>query len=125
MRISDWSSDVCSSDLPFAFADELIATAGTWVERRAGHGEDLAALVAGEARGDQRAGALRRLDHHDAQGEAGNQPVAAREVARLRDGAERHLGGDGAVAAALGVEIRVLRRKIGRASCRERVGQYV
>src|SRR3546814_12617212 len=66
--------------------------------------------------------------------EAGNQPVAAREVARLRDGAERHLGDDRAVAADLGVEIRVLRRiddvdaarhQIGRASCRERACQYV
>src|SRR3546814_2011079 len=35
MRISDWSSDVCSSDLP----DELVDGVGALVEAEFGHGE--------------------------------------------------------------------------------------
>src|SRR3546814_9197988 len=34
MRISDWSSDVCSSDLPFimSFGDRVLVEQGTWLE---------------------------------------------------------------------------------------------
>ena len=60
------------------------------IERRARHREHFAALLAGEPRRDQRAGAARRLDDHDADREAGDEPVAAREVARARLPAERH-----------------------------------
>src|SRR3546814_7289119 len=51
MRISDWSSDVCSSDLPLAriivVADGLVST-GTIVDMLAGEGDD-ALLVVNEA----------------------------------------------------------------------------
>src|SRR5688572_31507266 len=44
----------------------LFRSLGTRIERRAGHGEYLAALFQRHARGDQRAGAPRRLDDHHA-----------------------------------------------------------
>src|SRR3546814_14464261 len=40
MRISDWSSDVCSSDLPFEWVP------GTWVGFDGSHSGDSSALVA-------------------------------------------------------------------------------
>src|SRR3546814_2073487 len=76
MRISDWSSDVCSSDLGRAIATEFVA------------------LVEQLLRPEPTQGA--------------RQP-------RMRP---RAIGGAEAVFA-------VARRKIGRASCRERVCQYV
>ena len=66
------------------------------IERRARHREHLAALFERHPRGDQRAGALRRLDHHDAERKAGNQPVAAGKIARARLPADRHFGDRGA-----------------------------
>src|SRR3546814_20894149 len=38
MRISDWSSDVCSSDLPTDPAAALIAAAEAWVDHFTGEG---------------------------------------------------------------------------------------
>src|SRR3546814_7771805 len=54
MRISDWSSDVCSSDLVAAFHVEAVAQA--LCHRRADEGVDVAAEPADllhEARGDE------------------------------------------------------------------------
>src|SRR5690606_33162670 len=72
--------------------DQVIATFGTLVERRAGDGEDLAVLFEREARGDQRARALGRFDHDDAECNARDKAIAAREVLRTRLPAERHFG---------------------------------
>jgi len=47
---------------------------------------------------DQRAGALGGLDDDDAERQAGNDPVAAREVLRARGPAEPHFGDRGAFA---------------------------
>ena len=47
-------------------------------------------------RGDQRARAFGGLDDDDAERQAGNQPVAAREIAPARLPAERHFGDGGA-----------------------------
>src|SRR3546814_16340102 len=65
MRISDWSSDVCSSDL------------------------HLAAIIAGAPCGDQRSRFRRRLDYHRAVRDAGDDPVARRKMARERFGSGR------------------------------------
>ena len=59
------------------------------IQRRARHGENLAALFQRILRGDQRAGSFRRLHHHHAARQAGDDAVAAREMARLGRFAER------------------------------------
>src|SRR3546814_4972567 len=82
MRISDWSSDVCSSDLPHLVGRELA------VEQRGNGG-----FAGSQLRFQPRRGP--------------RQPVQDRGQQRF----------------AVGVEQR--QRKIGRASCRERVCQYV
>ena len=65
-----------------ALVDQAVGALGARIERRARHGEDLAALFERQARGDQRAGALRRLDDDDAERQPGDEPVAAGKVAR-------------------------------------------
>src|SRR3546814_1910236 len=79
MRISDWSSDVCSSDLAVA-------------------------LHPGDRLRDRRAALVQAL----------GDPGAQRDdvlLDQLVDGSQVHLGG--------------VDQEIGRASCRERVCQYV
>ena len=49
-----------------ALLEQAVGAFGARIERRARHGEHLAALFAGEPRGDQRAGAPRRFDDDDA-----------------------------------------------------------
>ena len=70
---------------------------GARIERGARHREHLAALFERHARGDQRAGAARRLDDDHAERQSGDQPVAAREIAGARLPAERHFGDGRAV----------------------------
>ena len=71
-----------------------LRAAAARVERRARHGEDFAALFERESGGDQRARFRRRLDHDHAQRHPGDDAVAAREMPRLRLGAERQFGDD-------------------------------
>ena len=78
---------------------QLVGALRARVERMARHGEHLAALLGGHARGDQRARAARRLDDHHAERDAGDDAVAAREVLGARLEARRHLADE---AAALG-----------------------
>src|SRR3546814_10987222 len=99
MRISDWSSDVCSSDL----RDRVDA--------------------AGVERGDDRFGT-------DIAEEGDLAPLAFRQ--RMFAAAEQYVGLDAqrrqfphAVLGRLGLQLARRRDKIGRASCRERVCQYV
>src|SRR3546814_19931755 len=92
MRISDWSSDVCSSDLGVA---EIVA-------KRQRFGQILVELEAAR----QPAGDLRHLD---AMRQPGTIMVAL--------GCAEDLG--------LVLESAKGRRKIGRASCREREWPYV
>ena len=61
-------------------------------------------------RGDERSGSFRGLDDDDAAGEAGDDPVAAGEVTRLRRLSERHLGRRSRRPCALFVKRRVFRR---------------
>ncbi len=89
---------------------QIVGAAAARVERRARHGEDLAALLERETRGDQRARLRRRLDHDDAERHARDDAVAAREMARLRLGAERQFGDDRAVPRERLVEAAILLR---------------
>ena len=50
-----------------AIADQIIGAAAARIERRARHGEDIAALFEREARGDERARAQRRFDDEHAE----------------------------------------------------------
>ena len=93
-----------------ALADQVVAAPGPGVQRRAGHRQHLAALLGGQPRGDQRARLQLRLDHHHGQRQAGDQPVAAREVAGLGLGAGRALGDDAALLGDLAIEAGVLGR---------------
>src|SRR3546814_3354035 len=98
MRISDWSSDVCSSDLPL---DEGV---GAEIERgRAA--EHLVVL------GDD------RLGHADEAIDVGGVVLA---VDREAEGVILVVG-----AGHLPLAQREIGKQIGRASCRERVCQYV
>src|SRR3546814_3975135 len=97
MRISDWSSDVCSSDL------------------------ELGARLADRLRGDD---ADRLADVHlGAAGEVA--PVAGAADAAYRLAHQRRADEDGVDAGTLDLVDLVVLNEIGRASCRERVCQYV
>src|SRR3546814_10412005 len=95
MRISDWSSDVCSSDL-----DEELAV-GAVLALGAGHGDGAA-----------------QMRHRIELRLQVRQRRTAGSVA-LGIAALRHEAGDDAV------ELEAVVEEIGRASCRERVCQYV
>src|SRR3546814_11824273 len=103
MRISDWSSDVCSSDLPAAPHGRPAAPGG-WP---AIVGRSADRRGAGRARGPA----------------ALPGPPRCREAGSERGGEPALLGGfegrDGRTRAGAGG------LQIGRASCRERGGQYV
>ena len=93
-----------------ALADQAIGAGGAGVERRAGNGHDLAALLPGHAGGDQRARTLGRLDHHGAPGEARDDAVAARKILGARLVAGGAFRNDQALFGDLAVKALVLRR---------------
>src|SRR3546814_13173404 len=101
MRISDWSSDVCSSDL---VAAELVAEVLAHLRQRIGHA--VAVVLGGN--GGQRVRLVAVLldillgDEAEDAGEAAFDLAVLLQVGRLQE-----------------------RVEIGRASCRERVWQYV
>src|SRR3546814_12906564 len=108
MRISDWSSDVCSSDLERAGlradADDVAIA-------------DLADRAAAERLGADvdRAGHLARCARHPAIGDQSHAKSAVLEHAERR-GELVQFGHS--------VCARALEAEIGRASCRDRVCQY-
>src|SRR3546814_13202652 len=134
MRISDWSSDVCSSDLPRYEADDLI---GSSVHRLREHG--LRSVIVSA---DKDLSQL--LGSHDEQWDyARNQRWGHGEV-KARYGVHAHqmadflgLAGDATdnipgvpgigskTAAALLAHFATLDAQIGRVLCSERVGPYV
>src|SRR5690606_22287137 len=79
-------------------------------ERRAGNGEDIAALLEREARRDERARAHRRLDDDDAERETGDDAIAAREELAARLRAERHFRDEQAALGDLRMELAILLR---------------
>src|SRR3546814_10146759 len=121
MRISDWSSDVCSSDLPDearidprgAAGDRAVAAARGRRQHRIAEQKDIGRIDL-KAAGGGIAGAARA-------------PRSAAIVAsRLSADARRVVGelcARGKREAIAGDEIEL--PEIGRASCRERVCQYV
>src|SRR3546814_13947407 len=117
MRISDWSSDVCSSDLeagrvPQLVAEVLVALGARQVEL------DVAARAGQRGHGEaQRVGAV----GVDAGGELlARGLLDPGRVLRLPQ--PRGALGDQRVGAGAVDDVE---RAIGRASCRERVGLYV
>src|SRR3546814_18829698 len=86
MRISDWSSDVCSSDLAVAAAlarRELCGDAWNAIEREPESGSrPMVSPPAGRKSGARRAGALGdRLDRSAASGSAGDdRPLEGRQA---------------------------------------------
>src|SRR3546814_7332689 len=102
MRISDWSSDVCSSDLPGDGPQCPFA-----IEGKAADAQILVAAPLGKA-------AVLGVEQRNT-GVGRNENLAAFGVNRDRDGD----------AVAKAVEDRPRIGEIGRASCRDRVGQYV
>src|SRR3546814_12963205 len=107
MRISDWSSDVCSSDLwwpdrmptEFTLIDAIARRAATRDDVVLGIGDDAAVLAV----------------------PAGRQLVVAMDT--LNAGV--HFPDDTAPADIGWKALAVHLSEIGRAACRERVGQYV
>src|SRR3546814_12063401 len=120
MRISDWSSDVCSSDLEADLERVLIDRPGIVVGKVAAIARDIipVALVelAGEGRRAERRqhrfaiidAGLHRIDEIDIDHIALMRPE--RGAAASRDAGKNECG---------------TRQQNGRASCRERVCQYV
>src|SRR3546814_950811 len=86
MRSSDWSSDVCSSDLIIPAVE----------------------LIDGVCKGAELAGVCRRRGHDELQAQIGDE-----------------LGRGQGILVIHGIESLVQHHQIGRASCRERVCQYV
>src|SRR3546814_1286432 len=89
MRISDWSSDVCSSDLHLVGRDAFGGVAVVY-----------------------------RVDHAE-------QVPRARVIAKFGEGHRCPYRGVGVLASVLAHAGHVAADEIGRASCRERVCQYV
>src|SRR3546814_11102664 len=119
MRISDWSSDVCSSDLPPSRPLSRLDVRPALPFRRG------AAVRPGPRRG----GGGARLPLHLGAGVrgagAGGDPVPPLQpppAAGARAGAG---AGRGDAVHSLGASPRRAARQIGSASCRERVCQYV
>ena len=72
-----------------ALANQLMAAAGPGMMDGAGQGEHLAALLGGQTRGDQRTAGGAGLHHQGTQTETADDPVAPREVGRLRRAVQR------------------------------------
>src|SRR3546814_12397528 len=111
MRISDWSSDVCSSDLARLYADGCAAEfLGAFHTQLFADHNALAVVVVDASAHEAQRGVTR----HRGRGVAGKDV----DFSRLQGG-EALLCGNRS-----GLEFGGL-AKIGRASCRERVWQYV
>src|SRR3546814_14805483 len=105
MRISDWSSDVCSSDLTARLGD-LVGGQGTRRRRHLDRLADLRGRVGGKADLDL---GIARYRARDAR-QRGLEIVEGRRCGHFESALTSFEAG---------------RKKIGRASCRERVCEYV
>src|SRR6184192_1137546 len=79
-----------------AVLDELMTADGEWVLDTPRDAEHLASLLARHARRDQRAAALRRLNHNDAEAKAADDAIAHRKPTRQRQRPVLGLGDNGA-----------------------------
>ena len=100
----------CAHQQRGAVADQPVGALAARVQRRAGHGEHVAPLFGGKARGNERAGAGRRFHHDQRAGQSGDDAVAAREIVRARHRARHHLGHDHAALADRRVQALIFRR---------------
>src|SRR3546814_11432568 len=121
MRISDWSSDLCSSDLPHAFADEGVAVAIVrTLPARA------IEQPAGDVGRDQRTGfvILELVDAAFAAAVAQRLPLSAIELfdRHVFPEARAHFA-QRSISSTIGCG--GPSPELGRASCRESVCQYV
>src|SRR3546814_1606120 len=69
MRISDWSSDVCSSDLPAATAGQAVQAGGTGAHRHGGDAGRSETHQAGRPFGRSVKAAIPRVYRHSEDGE--------------------------------------------------------
>src|SRR3546814_14226716 len=111
MRISDWSSDVCSSDLTFDLMLHLI---------RSRFGYPLALEVASVFVYDEAHAATDAQPLVSLGRLAGYEPRVAAAIRLMESRLDSPL-----TTAAIARRLEISVRKIGRASCRERVCQYV
>src|SRR3546814_18523008 len=123
MRISDWSSDVCSSDLP------LIRSACSSVFRRPSHKPTLR-MPPTSKMDHHKSGNHKEADMSDQQGADIKMPdpvELSQTMARIAEQSQRivsdFLGRQGGDGVGMSDPLNV-GREIGRASCRERVCQY-
>src|SRR3546814_17479189 len=135
MRISDWSSDVCSSDLPNELTDALIEQGArdlVIVNNNAGNGDSgLAALIAlGRVRkivcSFPRQADSHHFDRAYREGRIELELVPQGNLAERIRAAGAGIGGF-YTPTGYGTELdrgKETRAEIGRASCRERGGQY-
>ena len=93
-----------------ALLQEIVGAGGARIERTAGHGEHFSSLFAGKPRRDQRTRTLGRLDHHYAERDSGNQPVAPGKVLAARREAGRTLADEKTAFSDRLLQLRVLRR---------------
>src|SRR3546814_18255836 len=119
MRISDWSSDVCSSDLSRAGAPRGRTRAGAW---GADGGAELRTAAARILRqGRAAAAAAAAADEVRGAVRAGREPGRLAALRRPHGGDER----GGVHSHRAGRPTGGARSKIGKAAWRERVCQYV
>src|SRR2546425_12457427 len=100
----------CLLDELAALSDELVTASGDRTVDGAGGREHLAALLDGQACGEERAALARGLDNERAEREAADDAVAAREVLGERRAARREFRHQHAVLADARGERRVLGR---------------
>ena len=80
-----------------ALFEKSVGPLAARIEWRTGHREDFTALFAGKPRGDQRSGAARRFDNHNAKREIGDQAIAAGKIVSARLARKRHFRYGGAI----------------------------
>src|SRR3546814_14968599 len=123
MRISDWSSDVCSSDL-LVVADALGAIPNPLVNEAIT--VTVLAGITGSASGGMSIALAAMSETFIANAAAAGIPLEVfHRVAAMASGGMDTLPHNGAVITLLAVTGLTHRQENGRASCRERVCQYV
>src|SRR3546814_11518682 len=109
MRISDWSSDVCSSDLGRAAAEVILAQ------------DEGFALVPGVAAADRQAEPVGEIEGRIAEYGKGRRI----DIGLGKGGQSRESVEDAHVEQSVGASVEIIEAaQIGRASCRDRVCQY-
>src|SRR3546814_2197534 len=114
MRISDWSSDVCSSDLWLVKRHAALGQRGPHLQQRKADLEKLFDIVDFLLVDDEQDHMVLGLDH--------GIVMRNDDVVASHDGADRGAGRQLDFLEATADDLRI---KIGRASCRERGCQYV